>query len=83
MTNERKALKHNVPDISAIKFKAIKEHSQEMVQHLTKFEQRSIIKRYKFGVLYVKPGQSDENDWFGNGSGNFYEFSMCLSIFSG
>lgn len=39
----------------------------EMSQELLKWEQRSVFKSYKFGILYCKEGQSTEEEIFGNG----------------
>jgi len=38
-----------------------------LVEDLLEFEEKMMVKRYKFGVLYVKDGQDEENEMFGNG----------------
>ena len=35
-------------------------------EHLLKFENGNRVKNYKFGILYCKDGQTDENDMFAN-----------------
>jgi len=40
-----------------------------LVEDLLEFEEKMMVKRYKFGVLYVKDGQDEENEMFGNGIG--------------
>ena len=37
---------------------------------LIQYEASNIITKYKFGVLYVKPGQKDENEFYSNGKQN-------------
>lgn len=44
----------------------MKTHSEDMVSMLLSYEKKSQSKNYKFGVLYVKEGQKDENMWFNN-----------------
>jgi hypothetical protein len=60
------ALKNTVTEISHLKFKTIKTHKDDMVSMLLSYEKKSQSKNYKFGVLYVKEGQKDENEWFNN-----------------
>jgi hypothetical protein len=36
-------------------------------EELLRYEQSQIVNAYKFGVLYVKAGQKDEDDMFANG----------------
>jgi hypothetical protein len=52
-----------------------------MCQHLVAYENKvTRILRYKFGVLYVRAGQADENVWFANNDppAEFYSFLDCL-----
>jgi hypothetical protein len=37
-----------------------------MSEEISMFETLDMYTQYKFGVLYVTPGQSDENDMFCN-----------------
>ncbi|OAD80256.1 hypothetical protein PHYBLDRAFT_162905 [Phycomyces blakesleeanus NRRL 1555(-)] len=40
--------------------------SSGIEEEVLKLDENSIHKRYKFGVLYVKEGQTKEEDWFSN-----------------
>ena len=40
---------------------------------------KSIIKKYKIGILYVKQGQQNENDMFSNNS-NSNDYDQFLSL---
>lgn len=40
--------------------------NEPMSEEITMFETLDICSQYKFGVLYVTPGQTDENDMFCN-----------------
>ncbi len=48
----------------SITWKQIKE--PEIVQDLLNFEETQITKNYKFGILYVKDRQAQEEDMFAN-----------------
>ena len=50
-----------------------------MVSMLLSYEKKSQSKNYKFGVLYVKEGQKDENMWFNNSKNKNVVF--FLSVF--
>lgn len=47
-------------------------HRGEFVQELIKIEKQSIVKEYKFGILYCKDGQT-EDEMYCNGT--FFFFS--------
>lgn len=40
---------------------------------LLDYEGNSFFKKYKFGLLYVKAGQTEENDYYSNGA-------YCLAL---
>ena len=40
--------------------------NEPMSEEIGMFEALDIFTQYKFGVLYVTPGQTDENDMFCN-----------------
>lgn len=39
----------------------------DLEEELVNYEDRTTVKNYKFGLLYMKPGQSSENELFSNG----------------
>ena len=39
---------------------------EKLERELEKIEEMSMIKRYKFGIIHVKDGQTEENEWFAN-----------------
>lgn len=41
-----------------------------MPAKLAEYDRQMVVKRYKFGILYVKEGQKDENEMFSNGRSN-------------
>jgi hypothetical protein len=59
-----KYIKSTYPECSKSKF--VKITDPEFVTILTTMETKSITLRYKFGVLYVTDGQTDENEMFSN-----------------
>ena len=66
-----------MPVLSQCKW--VKVEDPAIKQKIFDFEQQSISTKYKVGVLYVKDGQTDENDMFSNGgeeppSAEFEEF---------
>eukprot|EP01114_Cavostelium_apophysatum_P006256 TRINITY_DN174_c0_g3_i2.p1 TRINITY_DN174_c0_g3~~TRINITY_DN174_c0_g3_i2.p1 ORF type:complete len:932 (+),score=249.00 TRINITY_DN174_c0_g3_i2:1540-4335(+) len=73
-----KYLKTVHPYLEKINFNEVTDTS--LIQDLVEYESKFIIKKYKFGVLYVKDGQTDENDIFANvkGSDEFEEFLQML-----
>jgi len=66
------------PSLSTSKLKHIKD--PELCNSLKTFEERQLIRSYKFGVLYCKAGQTDEEQMFSNehGSPDFEEFLDAL-----
>ena len=40
----------------------------KLVDELLKFEDREVIRNYKFGIVYVGEGQTKEEDIFANGT---------------
>lgn len=62
-----RALRAQVPKIQDLKFYHVKDSYEEVVQGLIKYENQLLVKNYKFGILYVKEGQTDENQYFNNG----------------
>lgn len=42
--------------------------SNDVEAQLLKMEQKLLSKGYKFGILYCKQGQTEENDMFSNGN---------------
>lgn len=69
-----KVVKTMFPELANIKF--TETNHPDLPQRLVDYEAQGIIRRYKFGVLYVKDGQTDENDMFSNNdmSHEFEEF---------
>ena len=61
-----KYLKQLKPEFSKLKF--VRSVDQELSTRLLTMESKSImlLTRYKFGVLYVTDGQTDENEMFSN-----------------
>eukprot|EP01098_Paradermamoeba_levis_P004302 TRINITY_DN184_c0_g1_i3.p1 TRINITY_DN184_c0_g1~~TRINITY_DN184_c0_g1_i3.p1 ORF type:complete len:412 (+),score=78.23 TRINITY_DN184_c0_g1_i3:416-1651(+) len=74
-----KCLKDKIPEVlSEVKLKEVKD--QNFCTKLLHMEDRLLIKSYKFGVIYCRAGQTDENDMFSNdeGSPEFEEFLQLL-----
>jgi len=57
-------IKNLIPDMKIIR----KVEDQELDKDLIKFEESEAIMKYKFGVLYLKEGQTTENELFANDS---------------
>lgn len=70
-----KALVTEKPMLINTKFVRVKEPM--LVNDLLEFEEKMMVKRYKFGVLYVKEGQEEENEMFGNGTASIDSF-ICI-----
>eukprot|EP01113_Clastostelium_recurvatum_P028321 TRINITY_DN3427_c0_g1_i4.p1 TRINITY_DN3427_c0_g1~~TRINITY_DN3427_c0_g1_i4.p1 ORF type:complete len:606 (+),score=211.67 TRINITY_DN3427_c0_g1_i4:79-1896(+) len=70
----KEILAEAMPNLVTKKINPLKD--VDVTPDLRKFEDRQIIKSYKFGVLYCAAGQTDEEDMFGNkdGSPDFEEF---------
>ena len=49
---------------TAISIRQIKD--SKLQKELENYEERQLVKSYKFGVLYCAPGQTHENDMFAN-----------------
>jgi hypothetical protein len=60
--------------LGQIEFLEVKD--QKFVEELVHVEDRLLIKAYKFGVVYCKEGQTDENEMFSNN-----ENSECFNEF--
>lgn len=61
---------------AASKLKSVQSNLQ-FEKELAKFDETMLRYKYKFGVLLVHPGQTKEEDWFGNqldSSPRFQEF---------
>ena len=43
-----------------------KEKLEKFSRDLLDFENKSVIRGYKFGILYVKEGQTEENQFYSN-----------------
>jgi len=74
----KSVLSKTVPSIPRKGLKKVR--SPEAIQEILSFDASHLVKRYKFGVLYAKEGQTDESEWFGNehGSDDFNEFLGLL-----
>jgi RAP1 GTPase activating protein 1 len=40
----------------------------ELTEKLIEYDKQLVVQRYKFGVLYCKEGQTDENEMYSNGT---------------
>jgi len=69
-----KAIKQEKPELARVKFNRVKGDS--LPGKLVRYEQQIVRTVYKFGVLYCKEGQVDEDDMYNNehGSDDFHEF---------
>jgi RAP1 GTPase activating protein 1 len=74
-----KLLKDEYPEYSGITFKQIK--NEDMEQELLNMELRLMVKGYKYGILYAKEGQVEEEKMFCNNdpSPDFTEFLEFLA----
>lgn len=62
-----KYIKSLYPELSGVKLMKMPPFLEESIEKkLIEFEKQSIVKKYKFGLLYVKEGQMDENEMFSN-----------------
>jgi len=73
-----KALKETYPEYSGITFKHVK--NEDINEEFLNLELRLSVKGYKYGVLYCKAGQTDEEAMFSNNdpSPDFEEFLSFL-----
>ncbi len=47
----------------------VKAPGEKMLDTLIDFEKKTLDSvRYKFGILYCKAGQKEENEWYSNGA---------------
>lgn len=79
MKESFRLLKAAFPDeLGSVKFQRIKEES--LCQELTSIESKLFSQKFKWGVLYCKNGQVDENEMFSNktASEDFEEFLEFL-----
>ena len=53
------------PNLATLKFLEINDNNVN--DQLIHYDKQEMWTRYKFGLLYVKEGQSDENQMFANG----------------
>ena len=55
----------------------------ELPAKLIEYDKQMVVRKYKFGILYVKDGQTEENEMFSNGTLLFFlgfeiiEFNAC------
>jgi len=63
-----KYLRTNTSSLQTVRFTRIVDpkSQQDLVSSLLSYERQLIQKNYKFGVLYVKDGQTEENQYFNN-----------------
>jgi len=74
-----RSLAHSLPNVFAhVKLKEVREDN--LSRKLLHMEDRLLVKSYKFGVLYCKEGQTNEDDMFSNceESEQFKEFLGLL-----
>lgn len=64
------------PALANAKFSKIKDPA--LNQDLIELERKLIPRNYKIGLLYVKEGQTKENEMFANGMRLFWFFSSSL-----
>eukprot|EP00029_Vermamoeba_vermiformis_P005869 TRINITY_DN2152_c0_g1_i1.p1 TRINITY_DN2152_c0_g1~~TRINITY_DN2152_c0_g1_i1.p1 ORF type:complete len:549 (+),score=190.02 TRINITY_DN2152_c0_g1_i1:44-1690(+) len=74
----RPVLKALRPDIDVKLLTRVKD--QQLANELKKYEDDQLITKFKFGVLYVREGQTHEDDMFANSepSVQFFEFLSLL-----
>lgn len=62
-----KYIKSVFPDLGGVKLQKMPTFLQDSIEKkLIEFEKQSIVKRYKFGLLHARDGQTDENEMFSN-----------------
>ena len=73
-----KSLRQARPELLPVKWNRIKDPS--IVAELVNFEAQGIVDKYKFGILYCREGQHDEDEMFSNNdpSPAFEEFLLFL-----
>eukprot|EP01119_Soliformovum_irregulare_P024103 TRINITY_DN8570_c0_g2_i3.p1 TRINITY_DN8570_c0_g2~~TRINITY_DN8570_c0_g2_i3.p1 ORF type:complete len:1178 (+),score=379.21 TRINITY_DN8570_c0_g2_i3:222-3755(+) len=67
-----------LPQLSNLKFREASDPSVET--DLIEFERKEVVRKYKFGVLYMRENQKTEDEMFSNNdpSPEFMEFMECL-----
>ncbi|PRP73051.1 RapGAP/RanGAP domain-containing protein, partial [Planoprotostelium fungivorum] len=56
--------KNLYPDVANVKF--VESSSGQLVDKLVEYEQQGAVKRYKFGVLYMRDGQTTDDEMYTN-----------------
>ncbi|PRP85752.1 GTPase-activating Rap/Ran-GAP domain-like protein 3 [Planoprotostelium fungivorum] len=78
-----KYLRNNTNSLQTVRFSRVVEPKahQDLVNSLLSYEKQLIQKNYKFGVLYVRDGQKEENEYFNNVeySEGFREFLKVIA----
>ena len=70
-----KYIKSVFPDLAGVKLQKMPTFLQDSIEKkLIEFEKQSIVKRYKFGLLHVRDGQTDENEMFSNSKVELVEY---------
>ncbi len=75
-----KYLKRAIPEVASLRLVKIPIFP-ELEDKLVEYEKQTVIKRYKFGVLYVTEGQTDEDAMFSNGM-DIFKIDIFRSIWS-
>ncbi len=73
-----KYLKRAIPEVASLRLVKIPIFP-ELEDKLVEYEKQTVIKRYKFGVLYVTEGQTDEDAMFSNGM-DIFKIDIFRSI---
>jgi hypothetical protein len=80
-----KVLQAAVPGLSDVELLEVKDPA--LAEDLRHMEDRLLIKAYRFGVVYCKQGQTDENDMFSNSSFRLVKsagnLGLCSMLTSG
>lgn len=71
------AFKQTLPTYAKLKF--TKMGGQLIKDRLLKYEDQIVRTVYKFGVLYCREGQTEEDQMYNNGA---HQISACLLFFS-
>ena len=72
-----KNIRYWYPSLAKVKFYQVKDLAIE--KSLLKIERNHVTYNYKFGVLYCREGQVEENDMFSNGTQHPNKFLVFLS----
>ncbi len=74
------------PDLGKVKLTRVQD--AELDKRLQEMEKKSITTKYKFGILYAKENQTDENEMFSNGKNlagrisHIWTFHGCPNMIS-